>query len=153
MHKARLESYITIQGCQRNDQSHQNCDRLRPGGLSPEIKVSTLRHLATCQAVVLRSETKVTFDLHISFASSLSHVWVTNPYPQHGYTTPVSDVGLYLAATLATRATAAAGTVLWQKTRAREADEERQRAVSYLKRETDSGTVGLPAGIRHPTDE
>jgi hypothetical protein len=61
---------------------------LRPGGLSPEIKLSTLRHLATCQSVVIRSEIKVTFYLHIfSFASSLSHVWVTNPYPQHGNTT------------------------------------------------------------------
>jgi hypothetical protein len=69
-------------------ESHQNCERLRPGGLSPEIKVSTLRHLITCQAVVLHSEIKVTFDLHnFSFASPLSHVWVTNPYPQHGDTT------------------------------------------------------------------
>jgi hypothetical protein len=69
-------------------ESRQNCERLRPGGLSPEIKVSTLRHLATCQAVVLRSEIKVTFELHnFSFASSFSHVWVTNPYPQHGDTT------------------------------------------------------------------
>jgi hypothetical protein len=76
----------------RVPQSHQNCERLRPGGLSPEIKVSTLRHLATCQTVVLRSEIKVTFDLHsFSFASSLSHVWVTNPYPQHGDTTPGSQ--------------------------------------------------------------
>jgi hypothetical protein len=66
-------------------ESHQNCERLQPGGLSPEIKVSTPHHLATCQAVVLRSEIKVTFDLHnFSFASSLSHVWVTNPHPQHG---------------------------------------------------------------------
>jgi hypothetical protein len=32
-------------------------------------------------------------------------------------TTLVSDVGLYLTATLATRATAAAGIALWQKTR------------------------------------
>jgi hypothetical protein len=32
---------------------HQNCERLRPGGLSPEIKVSTLCHLATSQVVVL----------------------------------------------------------------------------------------------------
>jgi hypothetical protein len=65
------------------------------GGLSPEIKVSTVRHLTTCQAVVLHSEIKVMFDLHnFSFASSLSHVWVTNPYPQHGDTTLVSDVGL-----------------------------------------------------------
>jgi hypothetical protein len=69
-------------------ESHQNCERLQPGGLSPEIKVSTLCHLATCQAVVLRSEIKVTFDLHnFSFASSLSHIWVMNPYPQHGDTT------------------------------------------------------------------
>jgi hypothetical protein len=69
-------------------ESHQNCDRLQPGGLSPEIKVSTLHHLATCQAVVLRSEIKVAFDLHnFSFALSLSHVWVTNLYPQHRDTT------------------------------------------------------------------
>jgi hypothetical protein len=69
-------------------ESHQNCERLRPGGLSPEIKVSTLCHLATCQTVVLCSEIKVAFDLHnFSFASSLSHVWVTNPYPQLGDTT------------------------------------------------------------------
>jgi hypothetical protein len=33
----------------------QNCERLRPGGLSPEIKVSTLCHLASSQAVVLQS--------------------------------------------------------------------------------------------------
>jgi hypothetical protein len=72
----------------RVPETHQNCEGLRPGGLSPEIKVSTLCHLATCQAVVLRSEIKVTFELHnFSFASSLSHVWVTNPYPQHGDTT------------------------------------------------------------------
>jgi len=48
----------------------------------------TLHHLATCQAVVLRSIIKVTFDLHnFSFVLSLSHVWVTNLYPQHGDTT------------------------------------------------------------------
>jgi hypothetical protein len=73
----------------RVPESHHNCERLRPGWLSPEIKVSTLRHLATCQAVVLRSEIKVTFNLHnFSFASSLSHIWITNPYLQHGDTTP-----------------------------------------------------------------
>jgi hypothetical protein len=78
-------------------ESHQNCERLRPGGLSPEIKVSNLRHLATCQAVVLRSEIKVTFDLHnFSFVSSLSHVWVMNPYPQLG------DITLPLRFLLAT---------------------------------------------------
>jgi hypothetical protein len=69
-------------------QSHQNCERLRPGGLSPEIKASTLCHLATYQAVVLGSEINVTFDLHkFSFTLSLSNIWVTNPYPQHGDTT------------------------------------------------------------------
>jgi hypothetical protein len=46
-------------------------------------------HLATSEAVVLRSEIKVTsFDLqNFSFASSPSHIWVTNPYSQHGDTT------------------------------------------------------------------
>jgi hypothetical protein len=45
--------------------------------------------------VVLRSEIKVTFYVNnFSLASSLSHVWVTNPYPQHRDTTLVSDVGL-----------------------------------------------------------
>jgi hypothetical protein len=78
-------------------ESHQNCERLRPGGLSPEIKVSTLHHLATWQAVVLRSEIKVMFDLHnFSFALSLSHVWVTNPYPQHGDATVLQLDGLHL---------------------------------------------------------
>jgi hypothetical protein len=70
-----LGSYITSKGARvRKGESHQNCERLR--------------HLTTCQAVVLRSEIKVMFDLHnFSFASSLSHIWVTNPYPQHGDTT------------------------------------------------------------------
>jgi hypothetical protein len=69
-------------------ESHQNCERLQPGGLSPEIKVSTLCHLATSQAVVLQSEIKVTFDLpNFLFALSPSHIWVTNPYLQHGDTT------------------------------------------------------------------
>jgi hypothetical protein len=72
---------ITSKMVLETSQPQSNVDS--PGGLSPEIKVSTLRHLATCQAVVLRSEIKVTFDVHnFSFASSLSHVWVTNPYPQ-----------------------------------------------------------------------
>jgi hypothetical protein len=67
---------------------HQNCERLQPGGLRPENKVSTLCHLATSQAVVLQSEIKVMFDLHnFLLALSPSHVWVTNPYPQHGDTT------------------------------------------------------------------
>jgi hypothetical protein len=82
---ARLKSYIKIQGCQRYHQSHQKCDWLRLGGLSPKIIVSTMCHLATCQAAVRRSEIKVTFDLHnFFFQSSISHIWVTNPYPQHG---------------------------------------------------------------------
>jgi len=76
--------------------------RLRPGGLSSEIKVSTLCHLATSQAVVSRSEIKVTFDLqNFSFASSPSHIWVTNPYPQHGdinsVTTNQSRYGFFIA--------------------------------------------------------
>jgi hypothetical protein len=59
-----------IQGCHSHEESHQKCERLRPGGLIPEIKISTVLHLATFQAVVLRSEIKVTFDLHkFSFAS------------------------------------------------------------------------------------
>jgi hypothetical protein len=49
---------------EKQPDSHQNCEKLRPGGLIPEIKVSILSHLATYQAVVLRSEIKVTFDLH-----------------------------------------------------------------------------------------
>jgi len=54
-------------------------------GISPKIKVSTIRHLATCQAVVIRYEIKVTFDLHnFLFYSSLSHDWVTKQYIQHG---------------------------------------------------------------------
>jgi hypothetical protein len=68
-------------------ESHENCERPRPGGLSPEIKVSTLCPLATTQ-VVLRSEMKVTFDIqNFSYPSSHSHIWVMNPYPQHGDTT------------------------------------------------------------------
>jgi hypothetical protein len=59
----------------RVPESHQNCERLRPGGLSPEIKVSTLCHLATSKAVVFRSKIKVMFDLpNFSFASSPSHI-------------------------------------------------------------------------------
>jgi hypothetical protein len=74
-------------------ESHQNCERLRPGGLSPEIKFFTLSHLATCQAVVLHSKIKVTFDLHnFSFVLSLSHVWVTNAYPHHRNTTKEKDM-------------------------------------------------------------
>jgi hypothetical protein len=72
-------------------ESHQNCERLQPGGLSPEIKVSTLRHLTTCQAVVLRSEKRLrmiytTSPLHHHLAPFGSRIHILSmgiqPYPQ-----------------------------------------------------------------------
>jgi hypothetical protein len=102
---------------QKRPESHQNCERLQPGGLSPEIKVSTLCHLATCQAVELHSAIKaikVMFDLHIfSFASSLSHIWVMNPYPHHGDTTNPYNCIWFHAFSLTIRQVCHSSIILW----------------------------------------